>query len=97
MSECTGVSSLTGWVEGNKHWKPTSAGYYVPGYGHVLLNKDEKGNGEVAMVGRHVFMGYLGQEEKTRETFDDMYRLKSGDIGCIDTDGFLFITGRIKG
>ena len=49
------------------------------------------------MRGRHVFMGYLNNEEKTRETIDDEGWLHSGDIGKIDEDGFLYITGRIKG
>ena len=42
-------------------------------------------------------MGYLNNEEKTKETIDDEGWLHSGDIGRIDEDGFLWITGRIKG
>ena len=42
-------------------------------------------------------MGYLGELEKTKETFDDQGGLHSGDIGRKDKDGFMFITGRIKG
>ena len=44
-----------------------------------------------------MFMGYLNNEEKTKETIDDEGWLHSGDIGRIDDDGFLYITGRIKG
>jgi len=44
-----------------------------------------------------VFMGYLGEKEKTEETFDEEFRLRSGDVGFTDKDGFLFISGRIKG
>ena len=97
MSESTGATTMTAWVDDNKHWKPNSAGYLIPGYGNDLLDQDEKGHGEIAMVGRHVFMGYLGEEEKTKDTFDSEYRLKSGDVGFRDKDGFLFISGRIKG
>ena len=97
MSESTGATTMTAWVDDNKHWKPNSAGYLIPGYGNDLLDQDEKGHGEIAMVGRHVFMGYLGEEEKTKDTFDSEYRLKSGDVGFRDNDGFLFISGRIKG
>ena len=49
------------------------------------------------MYGRHVFMGYLNKEEKTKEAIDDEGWLHSGDIGRMDEDGFLYITGRIKG
>ena len=37
--------------------------------------------------GRHVFMGYLGMEEKTKETIDDEGWLHSGDIGRLDQVG----------
>ena len=42
-------------------------------------------------------MGYLNMEEKTKEAIDEEGWLHSGDIGKVDKDGFLFITGRIKG
>ena len=42
-------------------------------------------------------MGYLNNEEKTKEAIDEEGWLHSGDIGKIDKDGFVFITGRIKG
>ena len=42
-------------------------------------------------------MGYLNNEEKTKAAIDDKGWLHSGDIGRIDKDGFIFITGRIKG
>lgn len=41
-------------------------------------------------------MGYLNAEEKTRETLDEEGWAHSGDTGRRD-DGFLYITGRIKG
>ena len=42
-------------------------------------------------------MGYLNNEAKTIETLDNNGILHSGDIGRVDEDGFLYITGRIKG
>ena len=42
-------------------------------------------------------MGYLNMKDKTLEAVDSDWWLKSGDVGKIDEDGFLFITGRIKG
>ena len=49
------------------------------------------------MNGRNIFMGYLHMKDKTLETVDDEWWLKSGDVGRKDEDGYLYITGRIKG
>ena len=49
------------------------------------------------MHGRHVFMGYLDEVEKTKEVLDSSGGLHSGDIGRKDKNGFVYITGRIKG
>lgn len=48
------------------------------------------------MMGRHILMGYLNDLEKTKEAVDEEGWLHSGDIGRIDDDGFVHITGRIK-
>jgi long-chain-fatty-acid--CoA ligase ACSBG len=61
-----------------------------------IAEPDKTGNGEVCMYGRNMFMGYLNSPAKTQEMFDADGYLHSGDIGKIDEDGFLFITGRIK-
>ncbi|XP_073475271.1 long-chain-fatty-acid--CoA ligase ACSBG1 isoform X2 [Aquarana catesbeiana] len=71
-------------------------GKAVPGCQMKLVNKDPDGNGEICFWGRTVFMGYLNMEEKTREVFDEDGWLHSGDIGKMDTDGFLQVTSRIK-
>jgi len=49
------------------------------------------------MGGRHVFMGYLDMEDKTKEAIDEEGWLHTGDIGRKDPYGYLYITGRIKG
>ena len=52
-------------------------------------------DGEVLMRGPHVFAGYHRDEDATRDTFDAGW-LQSGDLGEIDADGFVAITGRKK-
>lgn len=53
-------------------------------------------DGEVLARGRHIFMGYLNDPKATQEVLDSDGWLHSGDIGVIDSDGYLSITGRKK-
>jgi long-chain acyl-CoA synthetase len=52
--------------------------------------------GEIQVRGPNVMLGYYRDEEKTRETFTADGWLKTGDLGCFDRKGHLFIRGRIK-
>jgi long-subunit acyl-CoA synthetase (AMP-forming) len=57
---------------------------------------DKPGEGEILCKGRHVMLGYLGEELKTKDSIDDDGYFHSGDIGRMDERGNVYITGRIK-
>ncbi|XP_061871214.1 long-chain-fatty-acid--CoA ligase ACSBG2 isoform X2 [Colius striatus] len=77
-------------------FKLTSCGKTITGCQTLIHKPDGEGNGEICFSGRHIFMGYLNMEDKTREAIDEEGWLHSGDLGKHDKDGFLYITGRIK-
>lgn len=70
-----------------------SVGRSISGFNTKLYNPDSNGEGEICMHGRHIFMGYLNEPQKTNEVLDADGWLHSGDIGKFDSDGFLYITG----
>ncbi|NWI63722.1 ACBG2 ligase, partial [Todus mexicanus] len=92
MSESTGphTTSLP------HAFRLTSCGRDIPGCRTLIYKPDKDGVGEICFSGRHIFMGYLNMEEKTKEAIDEDGWLHSGDLGKVDKDGYLFITGRIK-
>lgn len=73
-----------------------SVGRTMVGCTTRIANPDADGNGEIVMGGRHITMGYLNQKAMTEETLDSDGSMHTGDVGRLDKDGFLFITGRLK-
>eukprot|EP00920_Eleutheroschizon_duboscqi_P002664 GHVT01006247.1.p2 GENE.GHVT01006247.1~~GHVT01006247.1.p2 ORF type:complete len:340 (-),score=28.81 GHVT01006247.1:716-1735(-) len=94
MSECTGPETFSlpkpGW------FRPGSIGRALPGTELIVFKPDSCGIGEICWRGRNVFIGYFKNKEATRKTVDDYGFLHSGDLGYVDDDGFVYITGRIK-
>ena len=52
--------------------------------------------GEIVVKGPQVMLGYMNNEEANRETFLESGWMRTGDIGCYDQDGFLYIVDRMK-
>lgn len=91
ISECSPVVS----VNRNHYCRDGSVGTVLPGLDVKILEPDENGRGEICVKGDIVMLGYYNNERATKDAFDDGW-FKTGDIGYLDKDGFLFITGRKK-
>lgn len=75
----------------NPDFRMGSVGRPVPGT-QVRVAAD----GELQIQGQHVFRGYWNNDDATAATFVDDNWFRTGDLGHIDDDGFIHITGRAK-
>lgn len=73
----------------NKHFAIGSVGCVNPG------TECRIADGEVQLKGETLFLGYYKDEAVTKEAFDGEW-FKTGDLGYLDKDGLLYITGRAK-
>jgi long-chain-fatty-acid--CoA ligase ACSBG len=92
MSEVAGAHVMSKSTDRNFE----ACGKSLAGVMTKVYNPDEKGHGEICMKGRNTFKGYLNDIEKTRETIDEEGWIHSGDLGYIDNEGNIYITGRLK-
>ena len=81
--------------------KIKSVGPAIPSVSVIVLDEDGKEmprnkEGELCIKGPTVFKGYLGNEKATHDAFTEDGWFKTGDIGVIDDDGFIFIKDRKK-
>jgi len=88
---------LAGGPEGDKTIKVSSSGKVAPGCEIKILDADEKtGIGEIVARGPNVMKGYYKNPQLTAEVLDDEGWFKTGDLGCFDKYGNLYIKGRSK-
>jgi len=92
MTETTAGATLN--YDGNN--KIGSVGKPMVGTELRIGDANENGEGEIQFNGRHVMAGYYRNPEATADTMTADGWLKSGDLGRIDKDGYVYITGRLK-
>jgi long-chain acyl-CoA synthetase len=77
------------------NFKDDAAGLPLPGVEIKISNKSSDGVGEIYAKGLNIMAGYYKNEKLTEDSFEDGW-FKTGDLGFIDDDGFLHISGRKK-
>jgi long-chain acyl-CoA synthetase len=79
-----------------EHYKETSVGRVIPWIDMKILDPDERGVGEVIVKGPVVTQGYYELPQETAEAFTSDGYLKTGDLGYLDSEDYLYLTGRAK-
>jgi long-chain acyl-CoA synthetase len=93
MTETAPLISFTPW----KEFRSQSCGQVLKGFMEArIADANAEGVGEIQVRGEHVMAGYYKNEQATKECFTDDGWLRTGDLGMIDNDGFIYIKGRCK-
>ena len=78
-------------------FKIESVGRSFTPYSEIkILNPDENGIGEICAKGSMIMQGYYNMPEETAKMFTEDGWLKTGDIGRIDKDNYVYLCGRAK-
>ena len=93
MTECAPIIAYDGW----QTTKLYSCGKVAMNM-EIKIDSDNPENvpGEVLVKGANVFLGYYKNEEATSSAFTEDGWFRTGDMGVIDSDGYLFLRGRSK-
>ncbi len=93
MTETAPLISFTPWQD----FRSQSCGQVLKGYMEArIADANAEGVGEIQVRGEHVMAGYYKNEEATAQSFTEDGWLRTGDLGTIDEDGFIYIKGRCK-
>lgn len=92
-----GLTECSPLVAGNNDFfqKYESAGLPIPFMEYKIDEPNEEGIGQIIVKGDSVMLGYYKNEEETKRVLKDGW-FYTGDLGKIDKDGYLYITGRCK-
>jgi long-chain acyl-CoA synthetase len=92
-----GLTECSPLVAGNNDtfYNKDSAGLPIPNVEYKINNPHEEGIGEIIVKGPNVMLGYYNNETETNKILKDGW-FYTGDLGKIDENKFLFITGRCK-
>ena len=92
-----GLTECSPLVAGNTDFfqKDDAAGLPIPNVEYKIDSPNEEGVGEILVKGPNVMLGYYEDEEKTKQTIVDGW-FHTGDLGKVDENGYLYITGRCK-
>jgi acyl-CoA synthetase (AMP-forming)/AMP-acid ligase II len=79
----------------------TTVGTAIPGTEIAIAGRDGQhlppgADGEILIRGYHVMLGYFDDPKATGEAIDPGGWLHTGDVGHLDADGYLTVTGRLK-
>lgn len=92
ITECAPLLS----VNLNRCQKDGSVGMPIPSVKIKIKDANEDGEGEICAKGSNVMLGYYKDEEATKAVFDEDGYFCTGDIGKLDEEGWIYITGRAK-
>lgn len=92
LTETAPISALT------PEYKPCvgSAGKAIVQADIKIKDPNENGEGEILIKSPTLMLGYYEDEEETKKVIDEDGYFNAGDIGYIDDNGYIFITGRSK-
>lgn len=82
-------------AEDDNHMKNGSIGIPMCNVELEVVNKDEEGIGEIRVKGPNVMLGYYEMPEETAKVLKDGW-FYTGDLGYVDNEGYIYITGRSK-